>query len=191
MRIRSAVVALVIGVSAIPAPAQTLLDSVFKRIMAKPGAKAAGTTALGAPAVLAAITPAQTASIDTLLAAPLQDTKISADRREAAPLIRAILTTAACAQNSSAWNALNRQHMSPTTFDAGQSYAAMGNMKYHDKSLCLDIARLADWSKPANNALNFKAYLLSPQSGEAVGQRFELQKSTEGQWMIRQLNWAL
>lgn len=67
----------------------------------------------------------------------------------------------------------------------------MANVEYHDKTRCLDVLRLADWSKPARNALKFRAYYLSEDSGESKRQVFELQKSADGHWMIRDIGIAI
>lgn len=63
-------------------------------------------------------------------------------------------------------------------------------MRYHDKANCLDLVRVTDWSKPANNGLNFRAYFVSSGSGEAGSQTYRLQKTTEGEWLIRDIGYV-
>lgn len=176
-------------VAATPAASQTLLDKLVRRIAApatQPGQVATSASAL------TAISPAQSTNLDRLLATPLKDARIAADRRDAGPLIREVLTTAACAKTAKAWNALNARHLTPETYTSPGFFdqrAAVTHMKYHDRATCLDVARVTDWAKPANNALRFRAYLVSASSGEAKDQQFELQKDTNGQWLIRQVGY--
>ena len=144
-----------------------------------------------ASANVAAMSPAQIAKIDSLLASPTQDAKVAANVREAAPLIRTMLTTGACAKNSAAWNPMSRQMVEPKSFGAGFGdilYTPRAFFKYHEDGSCLDVLRLTDWSKPANNALNFTAYYVSPQSGEAVHQRYVLQKSSTDGWLVKEIH---
>lgn len=172
----------------VPVAAQTLIDQLIHRVGKKK--PTSGATATGGQ-FAAAITPAQTAEVDRLLTLPLQDARVTAERAEAAPLIRMLLATGSCARNDAAWNAVNRFHMTPQTWGGiFPSYATMAKLNYHDSTKCLDVARLADWTKPANNALTFKAYYVAADSGEAGSQRFELQKSGEGQWMIRDIGYG-
>ena len=64
----------------------------------------------------------------------------------------------------------------------------MFHMKYHDKATCLNTTRISYWSKPAANAVKFWASYVSASSGEATVLWFELQKATNGGWMIRKIS---
>lgn len=177
------------SVAATPAGAQTLLDQVLRKVI-KPRNVTAVASGPGANA--ASMSSPQDAALDRLLTTPLQDPAVRASRDEAAPLIRSVLVTAACAKTAKAWNGLNSQHLTPETYNSPGFYdgrAAMTHMKYHDTSVCLDVTRLGDWTKPANNALSFRAWLVAADSGEAKNQEFTLQKATDGQWLIRQVGY--
>lgn len=152
---------------------------------------ATATQSASSSANVAAATPAQTAQIDSLLAAKMQDARIAADVREASPLIKTIATTGACAKNSAAWNPLSRQMLEPKSYGAGFGdilYTPRAFFKYHEDASCLDVVRLTNWSKPANNALAFTAFYVSPQSGEAISQNYTLQKSTTDGWLIQKIS---
>lgn len=183
---------LVLGLAiTVPATAQTMLDKLIGKIARPAGA---GGTGAGVPAsAVATATPAQASAVTQLLAAPLQDRAITTKRAEAAPLIRKLVAIGACARTSEAWNAINRDALTPRTYQAGYSseLVAMTSVNYHDKSTCFDVVRLTDWTMPALNALKFRAWYISPQSGEAKHQSFELQKTTEGTWMVREIGVAL
>lgn len=174
-------------VIATPAVGQTLLNNLVNRVLKPTGAAAASITQ---PGNVASITPAQTTGIDRLLAAPLQDQRIATDRREAAALIERIVATGSCAKNSAAWNPLSRQMLRPRSFGAGFGdimFTPRKFFKYHEDGSCLDVVRLSDWRKPANNALTFKAYYVSPQSGEAANQEYTLQKDVGEGWLIQNI----
>ncbi|GMM91709.1 hypothetical protein [Qipengyuania sp. MTN3-11] len=64
----------------------------------------------------------------------------------------------------------------------------MFDMKYHDKATCLNTTRISYWSKPAANAVKFPASYVSANSSEAAVLWFELQKATNGSWMIRKIS---
>ena len=171
-----------------PAPAQTMLDKLLQKVV-KPNGTAGARSVAGNTS--ASITPAQSVTIDRLLAGPVQDARVAADRTAAGPLIKMVLSTASCARRDSAWNALNRLRLEPTTLspDLG-TVSPMSGMKYHDQNVCLDLARLTTWTKPADNALSFTAYYLAGDSGEAANQTYQLQKSTDGQWLIRSIAYS-
>lgn len=177
---------------AAPAPAQTMLDKLVQRIGRPKNANTDGVPT-GAPgAALAQLSPEQGAAIDRLLAAPVQDTAVAAARADAAPLIRALVATGACARMSDAWNALNGDALTPRTYHEPFSgeLVAMNSLQYHDKRRCLDVARITDWSRPAANALRFRAYYFAADSSEAKGQTFEVQRQ-DGRWMLRLIGSAL
>jgi len=113
--------------------------------------------------------------------------ELSADRANAMPLFRQLVTIGACAQSGEAWNSVNRFYMTPITHYRWIK-TPMFHMEYHDKATCLDTTRISDWSKPANNAVKFRASYVSANSGEAAVLWFELQKATNGSWMIRKIS---
>ena len=168
--------------AAAPASSQTLLDQLIAKAVKPKAATQPGQ----AGAFTAAVTPAQSTALDALLNQPLQDPRIAADRAEASALIRTVIVTGACATAPEAWNATNRYHMAPQS-GWDNTRVPMFGLRYHDKSRCLDVARITDWAKPALNALRFRVYYLAADSGEASSQGFELQKSSDGQWLIREI----
>jgi hypothetical protein len=62
---------------------------------------------------------------------------------------------------------------------------ARNDDQYHDRRYCYDVLRITDYEKLAANALKFKVYYVSPQSQAAHRQQFELMRSTEGQWLVK------
>ncbi|WP_174279099.1 hypothetical protein [Sphingomonas bacterium] len=178
---------------AAPAPAQTMLDKLLQKITKPKGSNTqAGTPTTAPPAALATISPEQGAAIDRLLATPLQERGVAAARAGAQPLIHRLIATGACARMSDAWNALNRDALVPYTYHEPFSgeLVPMGNLQYHDKTHCLDVVRIADWSMPAANALRFRAYYIAADSNEAKGQTFEVQQQ-DGRWMLRTIGQSL
>lgn len=172
-----------------PVTAQTFLDKLVSKAT-KP--KAPGGSAPAQGRFTASMAPAQTEAIDRLLAQPMQDQRTSADRAAAAGLIRTLLGIGACATAPQAWNAINRDSVAPYNFGSlggDSSYVAMFGLRYHDKSRCLSVLRLGDWSKPADNALRFRTYYVSDESGEAKNQTYELQR-LDGRWMFREMGLA-
>lgn len=179
---------LVGGLASSPASAQSLLDRLSDALKPKAGQQTSTrTTSERSGALMASIQPQQVAAIDTLLAEPAEDPEISADRADAMPLIRQLVTIGACAQSGEAWNSVNRFYVTPITHYRWIK-TPMFHMEYHDKATCLDTTRISDWSKPADNAVKFRASYVSAASGEAAVLWFELQKATNGSWMIRKIS---
>lgn len=80
--------------SAVPANAQSPFDRLISEITSsKPSTQ---TNSLS-QSFGAGIGPAQSATIDEILTQPMEDQQIAADRAEATPLIRTILTRGSCA----------------------------------------------------------------------------------------------
>ena len=180
--------ALFAGQVASPASAQSLFDRVSDVLKTK-GTQQTSTRTVETSSgrLTASIQPQQAAAIDTLLAEPLDDQAITADRADALPLIRQLVTIGACAQSGEAWNSVNRFYLTPITHHRWIK-TPMFHMKYHDKTICLDPTRISDWSKPADNAVKFRSSYVSANSGEAAVLWFELQKASNGSWMIRKIS---
>ena len=176
------------GLASSPASAQSLLDRLSDALKPKAGQQTSTrTTSARSGRLTASIRPQQAAAIDTLLAEPLEDPAVTADRADAMPLIRQLVTTGACAQSGEAWNSVNRFYMTPITHYRWIK-TPMFHMEYHDKATCLDTTRISEWSKPADNAVKFRASYVSAASGEAAVLWFELQKVSDGSWMIRKIS---
>jgi len=175
---------------AAPVSAQSVLDRIVDVL--KPKSAAQSATVSPAPTSaqsVAALTPSQQTGIDSQLQLTIEDAAIARDRDEARQLISALVATGGCATHPRAWNAMNRYHLTPKSHDLYSiGIVPMWGMKYHDFTTCLDVTRITDWSKPANNALSFRAYYVAADSGEAGDVRFILQKTSEGTWMIQKIS---
>lgn len=177
---------------AAPATSQTILDRLIQRI-GKPKAQDVAATQTGSASQSVAVaTPTQRAAIDRLLAATIQDQRVVKARDQAVGLIRVMLVSGSCARTVGAWNGLNRQHLTPKNYTWSNDLARvpMMYMHYHDQTRCLDVVRLTNWAMPAANALRFTAYYVADDSGEARNQTFELQKTAEAEWLIRDVGTA-
>ncbi len=131
----------------------------------------------------------QSGQIDRLLQSPIEDQALTIERQEALPLIKELVATGACAIRPTAWNAMNRYHLTPKSHDLYSiGIVPMWSMKHHDKTICLNTARITDWSKPAKNALSFRTYYVAGDSGEAGDVKFTLQKARDGNWMIQKIS---
>jgi hypothetical protein len=58
------------------------------------------------------------------------------------------------------------------------TYAA----QYHNKGVCMTVARIHGWQMQALNALSFEVVYLSDASGEAIKQSHEIVKQPDGAW---------
>ena len=60
-------------------------------------------------------------------------------------------------------------------------------LKYHDRSKCMSITTLDQWSMPALNALHFRAVYFADDSGETVNFQYLLKKVDDGSWKLESL----
>lgn len=60
----------------------------------------------------------------------------------------------------------------------------MRDARYHDKKLCMTVARISDWKSPANNALTFEVLFKADDSGETKKLRIETIRQTDGAWLF-------
>ena len=176
-----------------PAQAQ---DSIFGKLL-KQVSRATGPTTAGAagqpllrPSATVQPTAEQTASLRAALLVKQPNTQIAQDVRDANALIERLAQTGACAVNNNAWNAFNRESVSPTNWNNAYGYVPRDGDQYHDGRYCLDVIRITDYAKPAANALSFKVYFISPQSQRATHQTFELLRSTEGPWLVKSIGYS-
>jgi hypothetical protein len=61
---------------------------------------------------------------------------------------------------------------------------APGLLEYHDKSKCLSISILDQWTMPAMNALQFRTVYFADDSGETLKYQFLFKKMDDGSWKI-------
>lgn len=180
----------IVSLVATPVSAQSVLDRIVEVLKPKSATQSTTISPAAASAQsVAAITSSQQTDIDSQLQLAIEDAAIAQDRGEARQLISALVATGACATHPRAWNAMNRYHLTPKSHDLYSiGIVPMWGMKYHDFTTCLDVTRITDWSKPANNALSFRTYYVAADSGEAGDVGFTLQKTSEGTWMIQQIS---
>ena len=143
------------------------------------------------PAATVQPSPEQVAALHAAVLAKQPNPQIARDIQDAMPLIERLAQTGACAVDTGAWNAFNREAVKPTTwYDGLYMHLPRSGDQYHDGRYCLDVLRITDYAKPAANALSFKVYYISPQSQRARRQTFELMRSTEGPWQVKEIGYA-
>jgi hypothetical protein len=175
--------------AATPAFAQSIFGQITEALEPKSRPQQTERRSARPGALVASINAQQVRQIDMLLQAPLEDQAITTDRQEALPLIKELVATAACAIRPSAWNAMNRHHLKPKSYDLYSiGIVPMWSMKHHDKTICLDPVRITGWSKPAKNTLSFRTYYVAGDSGEAGDVKFTLLKASDGSWMVQKIS---
>jgi hypothetical protein len=183
------VIAIATSALATPVSAQSIFDRITKALEPESSPQQKERRSVRQGAIVASLSAQQSGQIDALLQSPIEDQAIATDRQEALHLIREVIATGACAIRPSAWNAMNRYHLTPKSHDLYSiGIVPMWSMKHHDKTVCLDPARITDWSKPAKNALLFRTYYVAADSGEAGDVKFTLQKASGGSWMIQKIS---
>ena len=124
-----------------------------------------------------------------------KDKRVAAAAEDAMPLINQILTIHRCVQN---WES---QRLMNVYAVPGTDMAQMGGltpelrypnnyiaMKFHDRSKCVNVTTLDQWSMPALNALQFRAVYYADDSGETTSYLYLVKKSDDGTWKLAQFN---
>jgi hypothetical protein len=60
--------------------------------------------------------------------------------------------------------------------------------RYHDKSLCVDVKALDQWTLQALNALSVRAVYFATDSGETFNMIYSFRKASDGSWKLSQIN---
>lgn len=181
--------ALLASVASAPAAAQDHFLGKVLGMLTRPAApKGAAAVPAAVPATTVKPTGEQVAALQKALAARQLDSSVAANVAEAKPLIERLAQTGACAIDSAAWNAFNREAVTPKTWLNGlYGYVPRHNDPYHDPRYCLVVLRISAYEKPAANALSFRVYYISPQSQRAVSQPFTILKTPEGAWQVKEI----
>ena len=178
---------LVVAGLAAPAAAQdTPLTKLLSRVFA-PASTSGTDQPRAGQSYLAKMTDEQQKALKASLQVNHSDVQIREDFKSAGELVEQIVQTAACGKTNAAWNALNRRATQPLTstmFETWTDTVARGDDKYHDPQHCYDVIRLTELRKPAANALQFGAYMVSPDSQKGVTKYFTLIR-LDGQWLIK------
>lgn len=177
----------------IPSVAMAQSNGLFGQMLGKIiGPQRGKVFGLAAPSGLAPITQAQADAIKLSVVKSTPSGPWGGDWRAASPLITKIISIASCANGDSAWNAVNREAVTPGAVYSGGGfdrwYRPMDKSQYHNKNYCLDVLRIGSITKPAANAINFSVFYISSQSQESNVQNYELQRAPEGQWLVRSVS---
>lgn len=119
------------------------------------------------------------------------DKDVAAAINEAMPTIKKVLPIHACLIDSEGLRKMNFYAVPGVDMAAGHVNAynplvglPIGFTQYHDKNKCLAIQMLDHWSKPALNALAFRAVYFADDSGETVSFLYLFKKVDDGSWKI-------
>lgn len=105
---------------------------------------------------------------------------------EAGVLLDQTIATISCATDAKAFHTLNKYRVKPRNYatpDHSLWFTAMGGMKYHDRSTCVTLNRIAKVEMPALNAMVLTLNYVSDSSGEAATKTVTFRK-LGGQWML-------
>ena len=183
--------AAIIGLSAAPASADPLggLLRTIDRAAAKKAPVRANLAGVSVPARAADIASLK-AALDKAVAPKTSAANALAAAR---PTVERLLMTMGCATSAKALHALNRDRLTPQTYNGPGDdlhYTAMGldDFMTHDRRSCMQVMRIADLEQPTLNSLSIRTYFVSPTSGEArnVTTSFRL---LDGAWLIDKISW--
>lgn len=154
------------------------------------GCSSASTPASVAPQPAAKVTPTQ-------IQIPAEKA-VQEAVAEAMPAIRDVLNLHQCMRDSDNLRLMNKFAVPGSdmtrysnAYDQTHTYGLpVYKMQYHNRSQCLHITSLQDWSMPALNALVFRAVYLAEDSGETATFEYSFRKMPEGNWRIAEYRWG-
>ena len=131
----------------------------------------------------------QLASVRRQLAAVAGPGTVRQDVAAGSPIIEATIVAISCATDATALRSLNGRRLVPHNYhtpDDALSFTAMGGMRYHDRTTCVDLSRIVSATKPALNALQLRLGFVSASSGESKVQDVSFRK-VGGEWLLDHL----
>lgn len=115
------------------------------------------------------------------------DKRTAAAIDEAMPNIKKVLGIQQCVQDGSSLRLTNIYAVTGVDMSTvnGAWFPNQNRfMPYHDKSKCLSVSALDQWTMPALNALQFRIVFFADDSGETVNFQSLYKKSDDGTWRV-------
>lgn len=110
---------------------------------------------------------------------PLPNKEAIGNIEEALPVMTKALSTIACTGLES--NPRVGLYATSDSYVAGKPIQWMHN----HRSGCVNVERIDNYKKVANNAFEFNALYVSPQSGESYNGRYKMIKEPSGEWLFK------
>lgn len=119
---------------------------------------------------------------------PPNDKQVVAAMKEAMPNIAKVLGIHSCVEDNASLRMMNVYAVPGENMARGNGWQDFPNnnevMKYHDRSKCVSLSTLDQWSMPALNALKFRVVYFAYDSGETVSFQYIFKKMDDGSWKI-------
>lgn len=106
----------------------------------------------------------------------------------ALPVVKKVISIHQCLKTEESQRLLNVYAVAGV--DLSKSLWSVPNnwTKYHDKSQCVDVKALDQWTLQALNALRVRAVYFATDSGETFNLFYHFRKTSDGSWKLSQIN---
>ena len=119
---------------------------------------------------------------------PPNDQQVVVAMKDAMPTIAKVLGIHSCVEDNASLRMLNVYAVPGENMARGNGWQDFPNnsevMKFHDRSKCVSLSTLDQWSMPALNALKFRVVYFAYDSGETVSFQYIFKKLDDGSWKI-------
>lgn len=123
---------------------------------------------------------------------PPTDKAVETAMNEALPTIKKILSIHKCLTNNEGLRQMNFYAVPgadmtkyQNVWDSTHTFGLpIYKMEYHNKNKCLSVQVLDKWTKPALNALTFRAIYFADDSGETSSFKYTLKKMDDSSWKL-------
>jgi hypothetical protein len=128
-------------------------------------------------------------SITTELVIP-NDKATEEAMNAALPVVKKVISIHQCMKSSESLRLLNVYAVTGVDMSRvnGFVYVPVNMTRYHDKSQCVDVKALDQWTLQALNALRVRAVYFATDSGETFNLFYYFMKASDGSWKLSRIN---
>ena len=102
----------------------------------------------------------------------------------ALPTVKKVIALHQCMKDPNSMRLLNAHAVTGVDMSDGLKQIPNNWTKYHDKSQCVDVKALDQWTLLALNTLRVRAVYFAVDSGETFNFFYEFKKLSDGAWKI-------
>lgn len=126
-------------------------------------------------------------SITTELVIP-SDKATEEAMNTALPIVKKVISIHQCMKTEESQRLLNVYAVAGVDLSKSLWNVPNNWTKHHDKSQCVDVKALDQWTLQALNALRVRAVYFATDSGETFNLFYYFRKTSDGSWKLSQIN---
>ena len=125
-------------------------------------------------------------SITTELVIP-RDKATEEAMNAALPVVKKVISLHQCMKSQESVRLLNVHAVTGVEISTFTT-VPINRTRFHDKSQCVDVKALDEWTLQALNALSVRAVYFATDSGETFNMFYYFRKASDGSWKLQGIN---